>query len=272
MGNAMLFLLLAAGLHAEEPLFPPIDELLGEAHNELPRAEMLELRDSLNDRPSEAAFMKAMRSKNPQRRLGMIRAMGDTADVRAIPYLAAVLLKMDEAAPARVAAAVALGRVKHPLAKGYLVQAARDPSQEVRFAAMLGLGRSDEPGVVTVLEERLRKDPSWWARYAAAIALGRARKAFTVSALERAAREDGSWQVRMEAARALGEIKTDRAAEALAGPLEDSDHGVRAVAAIALGENGAQAALRILKSAFYREQDAFVKSVLSASIKKALEN
>lgn len=272
MVHALLLVVLAAGLHAEEALFPPINELLGEAQVELPRAEMLELRDSLNDRPSEAAFMSAMRSKNPQRRLSMIRAMGDTGDVRAIPYLAAFVLKLDEGIPIRVAAAVSLGRVRHPLAKGYLVQAARDPSQEVRFAALLGLGRSDEPGVVTVLEERLRKDPSWWARYAAAISLGRARKAFTVGALGTAAKEDESWQVRMEAARALGEIKTDRAAEALEGPLSDEDHGVRAVAAIALGENGAQAALRILKTAFYREKDAFVKSLLSASIKKALED
>jgi HEAT repeat protein len=270
MVHALLTVLLASSLHAEEALFPPIGELLGEAHNELPRAEMLELRDSLNERPSEAAFMAAMRSKNPEQRLGMIRAMGDTADVRAIPYLAAVLMKMDEAVPVRVAAAVSLGRVKHPLTKGYLIQAARDPSQEVRFAALLGLGHSDESGVVTVLEERLRKDPSWWARYAAAISLGRARKAFTIGALALAAKEDGSWQVRMEAARALGEIKTNRAAEALEAPLADEDHGVRAVAAIALGENGAHSALRILKNAFYQEKDAFVKSLLSASIKKAL--
>lgn len=272
MLSAWWGVLLAGRVAAAEPLFPPINELLGEAHAELPRAEMLELRDSLNDRPSEAAFMAAMRSKDPSRRLSMVRAMGDTGDVKAVPYLAAVLLKLDVEEPLRAAAAVSLGRIRHPLAKGYLVQAARDPSPQVRFAAVLSLGKSEEAGVTTVLEERLRRDPSWWVRYAVAIALGRAKRSFSVSALERAAREDESWQVRMEAARALGEIGTERAEEALAAPLRDRDSGVRAVAALALAETGSERAVALLRRAFEREQDLFMRSLLASAIRKALQN
>jgi len=279
MVNALTGLFFAAAVAAapqgprpepSEALFPPIEALLGEARAELPREEMLELRDALNDQPSQAAFMDALRSKDKSRRLSMIRAMGDTADVKAIPYLSAVLLKLDEDVDMRTAAAVSLGRVRHPLAKDYLVQASKDPSPEVRFAAVLGLGKCEEAGVATVLEDRLRKDPSWWVRYAVAIAMGRSRKAFAVTALQRATVEDSSWQVRMEAARALGEIGTPRAEEALAGSLQDTDSGVRAVAALALAQRGSERGISLLRTAFHSEQDLFMRSLLASAIKRAL--
>jgi HEAT repeat protein len=273
--NKVLILLIALLLNgsakAEEALFPPIERLLGEAAPELPPAELDELRDSLNERPSQTAFMQAMRSKHENKRLAMVRAMAETQDVRALPYISAVLLNANETVPVRSAAAVAIGRMRHPLAKGYLAQATRDPSQEVRFAAVLALGKLEGPGVTPVLEERLSKDPSWWVRYAGAIALGQAKKALSVAALQRAATQDESWQVRMEASRALGEISGNKAAEALSGPLFDQDDGVRAVAALALAQNGTAQGLQLLRKAFLTEKNDFMRSLLASAIKKSLE-
>lgn len=266
---ALLLSLCPAGARAEE-LFPPIERIMGELHAELPQADMEDLRDSLSDQPSQAAFQKAMRSPDPARRCEMVRAMGQSADPRAIPHIAAVLLNLDEKVEVRTAAAVSLGRIGHPLTKNYLVQAIKDPSQEVRFAAVLALGRVQEPGVVTFLEQRLRSDPSWWVRYAVAIALGKTKKAWAVPALERAAREDSQWQVRMEAARALGEIGTDSAVSALGVSLADADDGVRAVSAMALGELDSERGLRLLRAALPRERDMFLRNLLAASIRKTL--
>lgn len=266
---ALLFSLCPAGARAEG-LFPPIESIMGELHTELPQAEMEDLRDSLSDLPSQASFRKAMHSPDPARRAEIVRAMGQSGDPRAIPYIAAALLNLDEKVQVRSAAAVALGRIGHPLTKGYLVQGIKDPSQEVRFAAVLALGRVQQPGVVTFLEQRLRSDPSWWVRYAVAIALGKTKKAWAVPALARAAAEDAQWQVRMEAARALGEIGTESAVSALGASLSDIDDGVRGVAAMALGELDSERGLRLLRAALPRERDQFLRGLLVSAIRKTL--
>lgn len=251
----------------EDADFPPIEKILGEVVVDMPVSEMDDLRDSLNDAPSDSWIREALRSPDVERRLDIVRAMGQL-NVKAVPYLSAVLLNVKETTEVRVAAAGSLGRIAAPLSRKYLELSSRDSSREVRFACLLALSRFKSEGVVTLLERALRQDPSWWVRYAAVIGLGRAKKTFVVDALERAAGEDGQWQVRMEAARALGEIGTPRAVTALAVPLGDSDSAVRAVAAQALSELRGQQSLDYLKEALRKEDEAFLRTLMAKAIRK----
>lgn len=247
--------------------FPPIEKILGEVAVDMPVSEMDDLRDSLNDGPSDSWIREALRDEDVERRMGIVRAMGQL-NVKAVPYLAAVLLNVKETAEVRVAAASSLGRIAAPLSRKYLELASGDSSREVRFASLLSLSRFKNEGVATLLERALRNDPSWWVRYAAAIGLGRTKKPFVVDALKRAAREDGRWQVRMEAARALGEIGTPRAVTALSVPLGDSDSAVRAVAAQALSDLRGQQSLEYLRDALRKEDEAFLQGLMAKAIRK----
>lgn len=251
----------------EKADFPPIEKILGEVVVDMPSSEMDDLRDSLNDAPSDSWIREALRSDDVERRLDIVRAMGQL-NVKAVPYLSGVLLNVRETTEVRVAAAGSLGRIGAPLSRKYLELSTLDSSREVRFASVLALSRFKNEGVVTLLEQTLRRDPSWWVRYAAAIGLGRTKKSFVVDALEKAARADGQWQVRMEAARALGEIGTSRAIAALAVPLRDEDSAVRAVAAQALSEQRGQQSLVILKEALSKEKEAFLKILMAKAVRR----
>lgn len=73
----------------------------------------------------------------------------------------------------RAAAALALGKLQHPVATMALVAAvAEDPHQEVRAIATAALAKLKDPRSSTVLIRALRDD-SPEVRWAAAVALGR---------------------------------------------------------------------------------------------------
>lgn len=247
--------------------FPPIEKILGEAVVDMPVSEMDDLRDSLNDGPSDSWIREALRSDDVERRMEIVRAMGQL-NVKAVPYLSAVLLNAKETTEVRVAAASSLGRIRASLSFKYLEIASRDSSREVRFASLLAMSRFKNEGVVTLLERSLRRDPSWWVRYAAVIGLGNTKKTFVVDALEQAAREDSQWQVRMEATRALGEIGTPRAVTALAVSLGDTDSAVRAVATQALSGLRGRQGLDYLTAALRKEDEAFLKTMMTKAIRK----
>jgi HEAT repeat protein len=252
--------------------FPSPDKILGAADDPLAGLTNSEedLRDALAAAPSAAWLMTGLRMSNPADRLAAIHSAGVPRHSEAIPHLTGVLLRLDEKPALRAAAAVALGRIGHPLAATALAEALGDPVPEVRYAAALALGRLPADGAATRLSRSLRFDPSWWVRYAAAIALGRTRKTFAVPALEERLRMEPVWQVRMQAVRSLQDIGGPRAAAAVTVALRDRDSGVRAAAALALGELGREEDLPAMREALRAESDSSTRAVLSAAFRRVL--
>ncbi len=254
-------------------IFPPVERILAGIHPPRPGVVAVEtdLRDSLGPARGMLMLQAELRSSDWERRRTVVSDQAFRGNKAAVPYVGAVLLKLNEDGRVRVAAAMTLGRIGDRAGGRFLKEALKDPEVDVRFAVALALGSGFE-GVVTSLSETLAKDPSWWVRYAAAVSLGNEGKAFAVGALGAAAAADPSWQARLQAARSLGSIHTPRAAQALATALHDVDPGVRAAAAMALGETGGDAAIDRLKEALEDEVDPFQRGLLAASLKKILES
>jgi len=259
--------LMPAPSRAEDALFPPVANLLS-AVPEM-SIELEELRDAVAAPPDLEGFRSEIRSRDPGRRRAAVLAFGAPGNFAAIPHVSAVLLRLDEEAPVRAAAAEALGRVGDRRALSFLSQGLQDPDERVRFASALALGRIDSDANVARLERALRKDPSWWVRYAAAGAMGGTGKGFTAGWLERALGEDPSWQVRFQAVWALGELGTARAAAALARGLRDPEATVRCAAALALSRIRGPRTAFILGRALSYEQDGAVRSILAQALSKA---
>lgn len=252
---------LAAQEALQKPqLFPPVAQILGAAE---PMGTPL--------KPAE--FDRAvgrLHHEEPVVRKAAVNQLGTPGNVRAVPYLGAVLLKLNEAVEVRVAAAMALGRIKNWRAATFLRQSMKDATREVRFASALALGKTKAPDAVERLAEALAKDEDWWVRFAAAVALGENRDLASVNALSQAADNEPEWQVRMQAVRSLGQLGSRDAARALAKPLRDRDASVRAATAMALSEIGGIDSLHLLAEALHGESDDFPRQVMSDAIKKLL--
>lgn len=82
-------------------LFPPVTQLLGAAE---PGA-------LVQAPPDFDTLVRRLRAKSPAARIEALNALGAPGDYRAVPYLGAVLLNLDEPVETRVAAAMSLGRV-----------------------------------------------------------------------------------------------------------------------------------------------------------------
>lgn len=254
-----------------EAAFPSAEKLFGEQADPLESLTAEEdLRDAVAAEPTAYALQAALRSPLSTARLTAIRAAAYPRDVKAIPYLSAVMLRFDEKPQVRAAAALALGRINDQIAVGALAEALKDPAPEVRYAAALSLGRLPADGVATRLAVVLHRDPSWQARYAAAIALGRTHKAFAAEDLAAALTSDAAWQVRQQSARSLQDIGTPRSAEALAAALRDPEPSVRAAAGAALAEIGGPAQRRAVADALRDEREPSVRAVLSVAARRAL--
>ena len=173
--------------------------------------------------PATTALQIGLRDESAAVRLAAVRASARAGNVEAVPYLSAVLLRLDEPPPLRAAAVLALGRIGDWIAVGALGEALMDPDPEIRSAAALSLGLLPADGVAQRLERTLRSDSEWEPRFAAAIALGRMPKEIAAEALSQALVSDPAWQVRQQAARSLQDLGTSRAAELLAAVLKDEE-------------------------------------------------
>lgn len=215
-------------------------------------------------------LLQRLRYGGPAARKEALRALGQPGNVRAVPELGALALQLNAPADVRVAAVMALGRVRNWRAATFLKQTLKDSSRDVRFASALSLGKAKAPGSLPALTEALAKDADWWVRFAAAVALGEDTDPKSVSALAVAAERDSEWQVRIQAVRSLGQIGSRDAAYALAKPLRDKDAVVRAAAAQALGGIGGLDSINILAAALHDETDALPRQAMSEAIKKLL--
>lgn len=269
-GLAFVALCLASMASAQQDQgdeYPPGDSILSKvpASVEAPS----DLRNSLGPKVTIESFLKTFRGTDPVLQRNALRDLGRPGNVAAIPYVGAVLLRLDGSRVNRVAAAEALGRIGEARVAAYPSQAIVDPDPQVRLAAVSALGQAAPPGAVALIEGKLLWDPSWWVRYSAATALGQMRQPFAVDALARSARMDEKSQVRLQAALALGELGTDRSMQALAPALSDRDEGVRIAASLALGSIGGFRAVALLRVAFEDETSASVRKTLAISIRQA---
>jgi HEAT repeat protein len=256
-----------------DPAFPSTAGLYGDEDAEPLTAlstEGEDLRDAVAEPPSIPLLQAGLRSPATLDRLAAVHSAALAHDVKAVPFLRGVLLRLDEPTRLRAAAALALGRIGDELGVSALSEALKDPMPAVRYAAALALGRIPADGVATRLERVLRTDPDWQPRYAATISLGRTRRPFVATVLAEALREDASWQVRQQAARSLQDIGTPHAAALLVGALRDLEPTVRAAAGTALGEIGSPEQLRRLSEALKIETDPAVRSVFASALRRGL--
>ena len=248
--------------------FPPVGELLGQTPETLPSLSS-DFRDSLNDEPSFNSNIRALQRANARNKKAAIRRLGYKGNIRAVPYLGAILLKANEDTDLRAAAALALGSIGDWRAMTYLKQSVFDVQKEVRFAGSLALGKIGTLDAVSQLEGASMRDTHWWIRFAGAVALGETKSPSAVPALAKALNQDVRWQVRQQAARSLGQIGNPSATNALGRALQDEDSTIRFAAARALGDIGGLTALEYLHQAYAKEKAALTRRMLASSIKKA---
>jgi HEAT repeat protein len=251
----------SAKLAAPTPLFPPIAQIMGPTDSPLPGYGKARDFDAL---------IGDLHSADTQARRAAVTALGSDGNIRAVPYLGAVMLQLNEDLGIRVSAAMALGRIRNWRAATFLRQSLRDAAREVRFASALALGQSKGRDTVELLSGTLHNDSDWWVRFAAAVSLGDDRDPRAVEALAEAAQDDAEWQVRMQAVRSLGQIGSRDAARALARPLRDPDPSVRAATAMALSDIGGVDSISLLAGALHEETQDFPRRVISDGLQKLL--
>ena len=146
------------------------------ASNPVVEVEQLgeDLRDAVAPVPSLEQFLAALRDPDPRGRCAAITAFGYAGNFAAIPYVSAVLLRLDEDLPVRVAAARALGRVGDRRAWSFLARAVRDHDPQVRLASAIALGRVTDRGGARPLSRALQTETDENVRSALSWALGTA--------------------------------------------------------------------------------------------------
>ncbi len=149
-----------------------VDESLKITPVSLPERLGEDLRDAVAEPPTLECFLEAMRRPEPRARIAALEAFGYEDNFAAIPYVSAILLRLDEQVTVRVAAAQALGRIADRRSWKFLAGALRDTDARVRFHAALALGNLGSRRAVSLLVRPLC-DASPEVRAAAGLALGR---------------------------------------------------------------------------------------------------
>ncbi len=150
----------------------------------------------------------------------------------------------------RVEASKLLAKYEGILHLDELVVATRDPSPEVRLAAVQTLGKIAAPQAAPVLRNMMGaqgdKDPQ--VRAAAAVAFSRSGQVGAITPLiqDAALRGEKGKEYRLASIEALGELKAKEALRVLLEGLTDPDVDVVAASAHALGELGDKRAGRSL--------------------------
>jgi HEAT repeat protein len=131
-----------------------------------------DLRDAVAPAPTLERFLAALRDPDPRGRSEAITAFSYSGNFAAIPYVSAVLLRVDEDLAVRVAAARALGRVGDRRAGSFLARAVLDREPQVRLASAIALGLVADPARAAPLSSALQAETDGNVRAALTWALG----------------------------------------------------------------------------------------------------
>ena len=134
-----------------------------------------DLRDAVSPLPTLDWFLGAIRDPRPQGRLEAVEAFGYAGNFAAIPYVSAVLLRLDEDLAVRVAAARALGRIGDRRAWSFLARTMGDREPSVRMASALAIGRVTDRGGARMISRALQSEADEDVRAALAWALSVAK-------------------------------------------------------------------------------------------------
>ena len=168
----------------------------------------------------------------------------------------------------RADAARALGESKEIRAIPFLAEALGDPSVVVRGEVVHALGMIPDPRSVSLLLPVLG-DPNRTLRESAVQALGGLGPVCVIPLIEALSHED--WHVRMGAAIALRIDGDPRSIQPLIGCLADANRFVRREAVKSLGRVGDMAAVGPLQSAL-QDEDGGVRGKAQAAIRKIVEH
>jgi HEAT repeat protein len=161
-------------------------------------------------------------------------------------------------ASTRKNAADALGQIKDPRAvKPLIVALKADRNPLVRTSAAKALGEIGTPAVEPLIAALKEKDAE--VRWRAVVNLGKIKDTRAVEPLIASLKSDRDERVRREAAEALDQIKDSRATEPLIAALKDKDFEVRANAARGLGRGDAPRAFEALLAALTGDKDPSVR-------------
>jgi HEAT repeat protein len=213
------------------------------------------------------AFLQ-LKASDPDVRLQAVHRLAEAKNARAVQGLSEAFL--DEVPGISRTAAVYLGKNGSPEAIQFLLKQLRQPSPQLRQAAIEGLKPRKEPEVQASLVECL-KDVDTGVRARAAQALDSAHWrpadkteeiwfAVAQGQLSRAAKQGpqaiealelvingGSYNMQVAAVRALGTISDERVFKSLVAMLDTEDHAVTVAAVEALTNFGGIKALDVLR-------------------------
>jgi HEAT repeat protein len=144
----------------------------------------------------------------------IIRALGETGDLEAVPLLTGIASDEFEESSLRQYAAESLGRIGAPESLELLTSLLAEDDSLLRAYATYALGFYDTDEAADLLESALR-DSFWRVRVAALDALGEQGRAQALPAVAYKARRDPEQPVRRAALAALGRIGGERGLEEL---------------------------------------------------------
>ena len=159
----------------------------------------------------------------------------------------------------RVNAALALGKLKNAGAVKALVDALRDPNEDVRWAAAWALGEIGKPAVRPLVQAL--KDEEGEVRWKAAWALEKMGRQVLDSLLDAFATEEG--EAKSKIAMVLGSIGDVRAVRPLVQALGDEDESVRWGARWALQKLGGAVVRSLVKTL---EEDEDPRARMDAAV------
>lgn len=224
---------------------PRLFELLQETNPRVVQAAMAAIQ-SLGTAGNEALAIEAARSASPGARRAALRILSYFGSGAAIDVFSDAMHDSDARVQDVAITGVAL--LEHPRARALLLTAAKDPSTQVRTAAMRGLGQSAADADVRAALRVGLADPEAWVRYYACQSLGKLRVQDAAPAIAELL-SDSAGQVRVAAVEALSHLKGESSLVALSQAAKSPDPDVMRAALIGLSMKQDAESLELLIAA-----------------------
>lgn len=199
-----------------------------------------------------------------------VELLGETGSEEVLPIILELLQKEKISAIA-AAAAEALGKINNPSILDHLIEEANNSDPYVRIKVIKAIGLMESPLTVKILLNAL-KDPNENVRREAARVLRDLNDLTAVPFLIEVLDKDKDWAVRASAAYSLGKLKEKSAISTLADrALNDPISYVREAAIVALGKFDDKNIIPIIEAA-QNDKVHFVKRTASEILKDKLKD